>query len=89
MMEQKLNIYCDKYYFWFMRHGLGPTGRGFEKVIDVTDSLRKNVDDIILDSAETIEKGEYTVKPTWNDFFCQNFCGYYGTCVADNLEKMI
>ena len=89
MMEQKLNIYCDKYYFWFMRHGLGPTGRGFEKIVDVTDDLRKSVDDIILDSAETIEKGEYEVKPSWNDFFCQNFCCYYGTCVTDNLAKMV
>ena len=89
MMEQKLNIYCDKYYFWFMRHGMGPTGRGFEKIVDVTDDLRTTVDDLIVDSAETIEKGEYNVKPGFGDFFCCNFCSYYGACVADNLEKMI
>ena len=89
MMEQKLDIYCDKYYFWFMRHGMGPTGRGFEKIVDVTDELRDTVNDLIIDSAEIIEKGEYSVKPGFGDFFCCNFCQFYGACVADNLEKMI
>lgn len=85
MMEQKLNVYADRYYFWFLRHGMGKTGRGFEKVVDVTDDLRQKVEDIIIDSADIIEKGEYKVKPEFGDFFCQNFCGYYGTCLAENL----
>lgn len=85
MMEQQLNVYTDKYFFWFLRHGMGKTGRGFEKVIDVTDDLRQKVEDLIIDSAGIIEKGEYKVKSDWNNFFCQNFCGYYGICLSENL----
>ena len=85
MMEQKLDIYCNKYYFLFMRHGLGPTGRGYEKVIDVTDELRLKVEDLIINSVEIIEKGEYNVKSTCDDFFCRNFCPYYGACMAEEM----
>ena len=85
MMEQKLGVYCDKYHFWFMRHGMGPTGRGFEKVIDVTDKMKNEIFNLIEDSAGIIEKGEYDVKPGFGDFFCQNFCGFYGTCLGENL----
>jgi len=85
MMEQKLNIYSDKYYFWFMRHGLGPTGRGFEKVVDVNEALKLKIYNIIEESAGVIEKGEYGVKSNCDDFFCRNFCPFYGTCMAEEM----
>ena len=40
-------VIIDEYYFWFLRHGMGKTGRGFEKVIDVTDELRLKVENLI------------------------------------------
>jgi RecB family exonuclease len=86
MLEQQLNIYCDKYYFWFMKHGLGPTGRGFEKVVDVTDELKDKLRDIITDSAELIEKGEFEGKEHM-DYFCHNFCPYYGMCMEEMMGE--
>lgn len=84
MLEQQLNIECDKYHFWFMRHGMGPAGRGFEKIVDVTDELKNKVYGIIEDSADVIEKGEFTMKPSF-DFFCSNLCGYQGICLSEML----
>ena len=84
MMKQRFNIKIDEYYFWFMRHGMGKTGRGFEKVINVTNEMKKEVFDIIKDSAKTIEIGEYKKKDNF-DFFCSNFCGYYGVCMDEML----
>lgn len=85
MMEQKLNIYCDKYFFWFMRHGLGPTGRGFEKIINVDDTLRSKVEDIVIDCAGIIEKGEYNTGDNFGSYFCTHFCPYYGTCLEEEM----
>lgn len=85
MMEQKMNVYEDKYFFWFLRKGMGPTGRGYEKVIDVTDTLRQKVEDIISDSADIIEKGEYNVKPGAGDYFCCNFCSFGGRCLEERM----
>jgi len=85
MMEQKLDIHSDKYYFWFMRHGLGKTGRGFEKIVDVDKALKLKIYDIIEESAGIIEKGEYSVKSNSDDFFCRNFCPYYGTCMGEEM----
>ena len=89
MMEQKLNVYENKYYFWFLRHGMGPTGRGYEKVIDVTDDLRQKVEDIIIDSADIIEKGEYNVKSGAGDYFCCNFCSFGGRCLEERMGWII
>lgn len=88
MMEQKLNVYCDKYYFWFMRHGMGPTGRGFEKVIDVTDEMKDEIFSLIEDSAGIIEKGEFKQKDNF-DFFCSNLCGYSGICLEERMGVKI
>jgi len=84
MLEQQLNIYCDKYYFWFMKHGLGPTGKGFEKIVNVTEELKDKVRDIITESAEIIEKGEFEPKIQL-DYFCSHFCPYYGMCMDELL----
>lgn len=84
MLEQQLNIECNDYFFWFMRHGMGPTGRGFEKMVNVTDDLKAKVYNIVEESAEIIEKGEFTMKPTF-DFFCTNLCGYQGICLSEML----
>lgn len=84
MMKQKYDIDINKYYFWFLRHGMGKTGRGYEKVINVTPEIKNNVYDIINHSGEIIEAGEYKRKDKY-DFFCTNFCQFYGTCIAEEL----
>jgi len=84
MLEQQMNISCNDYYFWFMKHGTGPTGRGFEKIITVDDELKDKLRDIITESAEIIEKGEFEPKIQL-DFFCSHFCPYYGMCMDELL----
>ena len=82
MLEQQMNISCDKYYFHFLKHGTGKTGRGFEKVINVTEELKDKLRDIITESAEIIEKGEFEPKIQL-DYFCSHFCPYYGMCMDE------
>ena len=84
MLKQHLDFAPDRFDFWFLRHGMGPTKRGFLKTININKELELKIFDIIENSIDTIEKGEYL--PTMQgSYFCSHFCPFYGACLSDEM----